>query len=186
MGSFFVASTISSIASTYISPCTTPDYLADSNLKENPSRLSLPYQTAFPDNDNDSDTANTLSQKQLLTEVEEELKKSLPQHAEIKASTNKELQKKVLAQPAQLDQPRPNKLPANASSAADATSSHSKQNPQRRSQESQPETKPKPKPKPEPQPQQPQHITLPAGNRNGSGSSNVSKNGKQRAGRKLK
>ncbi|KPU76015.1 uncharacterized protein Dana_GF12803, isoform C [Drosophila ananassae] len=142
------------------------------------------------DNDNDSDTANTLSQKQLLTEVEEELKKSLPQHAEIKASTNKELQKKVLAQtaqqaqPAQLDQPRPNKLPANASSAADATSSHSKQNPQRRSQESQPETKPKPKP--EPQPQQPQHITLPAGNRNGSGSSNVSKNGKQRAGRKLK
>ncbi|KAH8320615.1 hypothetical protein KR067_005791, partial [Drosophila pandora] len=139
------------------------------------------------DNDNDSDTANTLSQKQLLTEVEEELKKSLPQHAEKKASTNKELEKKEpaqTAQPAQLDQPRPNKLPANASSAAEAASSNSKQNPPRRSQESQPETKPKPKP--ETQPQQPQHITLPAGNRNGSGSSNVSKNGKQRAGRKLK
>ncbi|XP_037716737.1 glycogenin-2 isoform X2 [Drosophila subpulchrella] len=142
------------------------------------------------DNDNDSDPANPLSYAQLLNETASKLlhptQKSLPSEA-------------VKAKPApnntgnakgdRLDQPRPSV----ASNASASPAAPLKQNPQMRQEqpqsqpetETKPESDPKPKPRPQPQPTQ-QHITMPTGSGNNSSGSGVSKNGKQRSGRKFK
>jgi len=91
-----------------------------------------------------------------------------------------------------LDQPRP----STASNASASPVAPLKQNPQMRQEqpqsqpetetETKPESDPKPKPRPQPQPAQQQHITMPTGSGNNSSGSGVSKNGKQRSGRKFK
>nr|XP_036668883.1 glycogenin-1 isoform X6 [Drosophila suzukii] len=143
------------------------------------------------DNDNDSDPANPLSYAQLLNETASKLlhppQKSLPSEA-MKATPAPN--NTGNAKGDRLDQPRP----STASNASASPAAPLKQNPQMRQEqpqsqpetETKPESDPKPKPRPQPQPAQQQHITMPTGSGNNSSGSGVSKNGKQRSGRKFK